>query len=141
MCEQDLLVPSSFHHSLLTYMCDLIYTSRTINITRDLISSVFEIKDFFYAPTGCTGKENRAPGYLFMCTFLYKGIHTVEKTCTLRMHRRSNLCTRQPKCAHRVQGAPLISNTDHRDNAVIYVAFVMLIWSAPIPADRWYCSL
>ena len=34
-----------------------------------------------------------------------------EKTCTRLVHRFKNLCTRQPKCAHRLQGAPLISNT------------------------------
>ena len=29
----------------------------------------------------------------------------------------------------------------HRDNALLYIASVMLIWPAPIPADRWHCSL
>ena len=29
----------------------------------------------------------------------------------------------------------------HRDDALIYIAYVMLIWAAPIPADRWHCSL
>ena len=29
----------------------------------------------------------------------------------------------------------------HRDDALIYIAYVMLIWAAPIPADRWRCSL
>ena len=29
----------------------------------------------------------------------------------------------------------------HRDDALLYVAYVMLIWAAPIPADRWHCSL
>ena len=29
----------------------------------------------------------------------------------------------------------------HRDNALLYIAYVMLIWAAPIPADRWHCSL
>ena len=24
----------------------------------------------------------------------------------------------------------------HRDDALLYVAYVMLIWAAPIPADR-----
>ena len=28
----------------------------------------------------------------------------------------------------------------HRDNALLYIAYVMLIWAAPNPADRWYCS-
>ena len=29
----------------------------------------------------------------------------------------------------------------HRDNALLYIAYVMLIWAEPIPADRWHCSL
>ena len=29
----------------------------------------------------------------------------------------------------------------HRDDALLYIAHVMLIWAAPIPADRWCCSL
>ena len=29
----------------------------------------------------------------------------------------------------------------HRDNALLYIAHVTLIWAAPIPADRWHCSL
>ena len=29
----------------------------------------------------------------------------------------------------------------HRDNALLYIAYVMLIWAAPIPADSWHCSL
>ena len=29
----------------------------------------------------------------------------------------------------------------HRDNPLLYIAYVMLIWAAPIPADRWHCSL
>ena len=29
----------------------------------------------------------------------------------------------------------------HRDDALLYIAFVMLIRSAPITADRWHCSL
>ena len=29
----------------------------------------------------------------------------------------------------------------HRDSALQYIAYVMLIWAAPIPADRWHCSL
>ena len=29
----------------------------------------------------------------------------------------------------------------HRDDALLYIAFVMLIWAAPIPTDRWHCSL
>ena len=29
----------------------------------------------------------------------------------------------------------------HGDDALLYIANVMLIWAAPIPADRWHCSL
>ena len=29
----------------------------------------------------------------------------------------------------------------HRDDALLHIAYVMLIWAAPIPADRWHCSL
>ena len=29
----------------------------------------------------------------------------------------------------------------HRDDALLYIAYVMLIWAAPIPADRCHCSL
>ena len=30
---------------------------------------------------------------------------------------------------------------NHRDDSLLYIAYVMLIWAAPIPADRWHCSL
>ena len=40
---------------------------------------------------------------------------------------------------------PLLSHharyLSHRDDALLYIAYVMLIWAAPIPADRWHCSL
>ena len=29
----------------------------------------------------------------------------------------------------------------HRDDALLYIAYVMLIWAATIPADRWHCNL
>ena len=29
----------------------------------------------------------------------------------------------------------------HRDDALLHIAYVMLIWAALIPADRWHCSL
>ena len=29
----------------------------------------------------------------------------------------------------------------HRDDALLYIAYVMLIWAAPIPADRWHYRL
>ena len=27
------------------------------------------------------------------------------------------------------------------DDALLHIAYVMLIWAAPISADRWHCSL
>ena len=29
----------------------------------------------------------------------------------------------------------------HRDDTLLYIAYVMLIWAAPIPAERWHCSV
>ena len=29
----------------------------------------------------------------------------------------------------------------HRDDALLYIAYVIHILAAPIPADRWHCSL
>ena len=26
----------------------------------------------------------------------------------------------------------------HRDDALLYIAYVLLIWAAPIPTDRWH---
>ena len=43
-----------------------------------------------------------------------------------------------------VQWGPCSAYTEtlyHRDDALPYIAYVMLIWAAPIPADRWHCSL
>ena len=36
---------------------------------------------------------------------------------------------------------PIPETLYHRDDALLYIAYVMLIWAAPIPADRWHCSL
>ena len=36
---------------------------------------------------------------------------------------------------------PLPETLYHRDDALLYIPYVMLIWAAPIPADRWHCSL
>ena len=74
--------------------------------------TVFEIKVLFYAHAGCTCSQNCAPGSLSVCYPLYKGINILEHACTHRAHRFENMCTRQPKCAHRAQDAPLILNTD-----------------------------
>ena len=88
--------------------------SKRISILHCVIihDTVLEIKVWFSAHAGCTGSQNCAPGSLSVCSPLYKGINMLENACTHRVHRFENLCTRQPKCVHRVQGAPLISNTD-----------------------------
>ena len=39
------------------------------------------------------------------------------------------------------QVLPFTRDLYHRDDALLYIAYVMLIWAAPIPADRWHCSL
>ena len=46
-------------------------------------------------------------------------------------------------CVHyRPVAVYIVSETlYHRDGALLYIAYVMLIWAAPIPADRWHCSL
>ena len=49
--------------------------------------AVFEIKELFHAQTACTDrKKKRAPGFLFMCTFLYISIHNLKYSCTCRVH-------------------------------------------------------
>ena len=77
-----------------------------------------KIKVLFCAHARFTGSQNRAPGSLSVCSPLYKGINILENACSHRVHRFENLCTRQPKCAHSVQGAPLfeaISNTEYHN--------------------------
>ena len=46
----------------------------------------------------------------------------------------------------RVGGGPLSTQGTsetlyHRDDALLCIANVKLVWAAPIPADRWHCSL
>ena len=42
---------------------------------------------------------------------------------------------------HTLVGRCLLPETlYHRDDALLYIAYVMLIWAAPIPADRWHCA-
>ena len=72
---------------------------------------VFKSKVLYNAPARCKDPKECAPGHLFICYSQYKPIKKLEKACTHRVHRFQNPCTRQPKCAHRLQGAPLISNT------------------------------
>ena len=38
-------------------------------------------------------------------------------------------------------GGGVAETSYHRDDALLYIAYIMLIWAAPIPADRWHCSL
>ena len=33
------------------------------------------------------------------------------------------------------------SNSDLISLHCLYIAYVMLIWAAPIPTNRWHCSL
>ena len=42
--------------------------------------------------------------------------------------------------SQRAYGPPL-ETLYHRDHAPLYIACVMLIWAAPIPADRWHCTV
>ena len=103
-----------FHHILFYYLL-LSILNKILNYT-----TVFEInKVFICAPDGCTERKNGAPGQLFMCCLLYEPIYNFRKACTRRVHRCQKLCTLQPKCAHWVQGAQLISNT-------VLLLFIML---------------
>ena len=52
-------------------------------------------------------------------------------------HRLLEACT--PLVTHCPHALP--ETLYHRDDAPPYIAYVMLIWAAPIPADRWHCSL
>ena len=63
--------------------------------------------------------KNHAPGTISMGSFLYKYIKKFGKPCTCRMYVLQNLCTRPPKCAHQVQGAPLIRTLYN----VVFIAF------------------
>ena len=40
-----------------------------------------------------------------------------------------------------IKWPPRTETLYHRDDALLYIAYVMLIWAALIPADRWHCSL
>ena len=43
--------------------------------------------------------------------------------------------------SHPRQRSGLPETLYHRDDALLYISYVMLIWAAPIPADRWHCNL
>ena len=92
-------------------------------------SSVFEIKVLFCAPAGCKDPKNGAPDNLFMCYSLYKPIQKLRKSCTHPVHRFRNPFTCQPKCAHRVQGAPLILNTANFSKNIHLVLRIFLVLS------------
>ena len=72
---------------------------------------MFEIKHLFCAHIWCRGAQNRAPNGISVCAGIYNVYKYSEILCTQRVHMYQNVCTRQQNCAHRVQGAPLISNT------------------------------
>ena len=55
-----------------------------------------EIKDYFYAHAGCTDREKHASGYLYMYTFLYKGMYNVEVLKS--MHPAAKMCTQGAGC-------------------------------------------
>ena len=47
-----------------------------------------------------------------------------------------------PGCGTSHNGGLLAPETlHHRDDALLCTAYGMLIWAAPIPANRWHCSL
>ena len=47
------------------------------------------------------------------------------------------------RCAIGLMGAGWIRSETlyHRDDALQYIVYVMLILAVPIPVDRWHCSL
>ena len=48
---------------------------------------------------------------------------------------------KENKCLQPQHVCAIAETLFHRDDALLYIAYVMLIWAAPIPADRWHCSL
>ena len=88
----------------------------------DLSVSVYEIKGFCCAHTGCTGSQNRASGCLFILIYSYqyvrKSMHTPAGAQVLK-YVHPSLC----KCAHRVQGAPLITNTGY------FITYLQILFS------------
>ena len=83
----------------------------------------------------------------------------LNSTCDMAINRRQRHTTLAFLKIDRRHGdppsrAPILDGLDgtggstfgtetlyHRDDALLYIAYVMLIWAAPIPADRWHCSL
>ena len=63
---------------------------------------------------------------------------------TRPVHRKQILFLDWPQMDNSVSGLVrsfLPETLYHRDDALLYIAYVMPIWAAPIPADRWHCSL
>ena len=111
------------------------------------ISAVFEIRVLFCTPAACKVLKNGASGHMIMCFSLYKPIQKLGKACTHRVHRFQNLCTRQPKCARRVQGATLISckcGTNSRSPGLTFLwknvrnsSWLSVSFIAPPPPQRF----
>ena len=76
-----------------------------------LKSSVSEIKYFSDAHIGCMNPRTMHPAK-YLCTFPYMIILNVKKGMHFRVHGAKNPCTRGSNHAPRVQGAPLISDTE-----------------------------
>ena len=84
--------------------------------------------------------ENTGPGSGSPCP----GPLTVLRS---QVGRRSLLCvvTLNRSDSHKLTSThtdPNLPETLYsRDDALLYIAYLMLIWAAPFPADRWHCSL
>ena len=75
------------------------------------LGSVRNYGFFSYVHAGCTARENHALGYLFICTFLYKGIQSVEKKHAPSGCTGAKIYAPSSQNVHTGAAAPLISNT------------------------------
>ena len=84
-----------------------------------------------------------APGLLVTSDLGVTSGSIQELTTTLRMFPFGFLIASMPYSLYFLpEGKLVVSETlYHRDHALLYIAYVMHIWAAPIPADRWHCSL
>ena len=80
-------------------------------IPTDTRFSVSEIKDFSDAHTGCTIPKTMHPAN-YVCILPYMIYLMLKKEMHFWVHGFKKPCTRQQNHAPRVQGAPLISDTD-----------------------------
>ena len=86
-------------------------------------------------------------GRVAPCTLLSASGHT-ELSYSLIMGRARS-CSKSTRPAHLTtptlpaptSDTPKPETLYRRDGALLYIAFAMLIWAAPIPAVRWHCSL